>query len=81
LTTSYTTSVALTQGRTYTFKVQARNSVGLSAFSTSLAILTATVPGKPTSVSTSISGSNVLVSWATPDDGSAAITSYTIKLQ
>lgn len=80
MTTSYTTTVTLTSGRTYTFKVQARNSVSLSSYSSSLAILAATVPGKPTSVSTTVVETNVVNAWATPDDGSAAITSYAISI-
>ena len=81
LTTSYTTTAPLTSGRTYTFKVQSRNSVGLSNYSSSIAILTATVPGKPTSVSTTIVDSSVVISWATPNDGGAAITSYSILIE
>jgi hypothetical protein len=42
--TSYTTTVALTKGRSYTFKVQARNSVGFGAFCAEITILAAQIP-------------------------------------
>jgi hypothetical protein len=37
----YTTSITLTEGRTYKFKVRSRNSVGLSPYSTVLEVLAA----------------------------------------
>ena len=37
----YMTTIALTKGSTYSFKVQARNSVGQSALSSELAVLVA----------------------------------------
>ena len=40
----YTTTVTITPGRTYTFYVQARNSVGYSALSSPIRILAAQVP-------------------------------------
>ena len=42
--TEYTTSVTLTQGQTYTFKVKARNSVGFGQYSAEVSILAAQVP-------------------------------------
>jgi hypothetical protein len=54
--------------------------VGYSDVSTELSILTATVPGKPSTPSTSISGTNVVISWTVPDDGSAAIVGYVITI-
>lgn len=44
--TSYT-SPAMTPGTTYKFKVQARNSVGLSSYSEEISILAAQVPNQP----------------------------------
>lgn len=41
LTKSYTTTSTLTAGAIYTFKVEARNSVGYSVLSSALAILAA----------------------------------------
>lgn len=39
--TSYTTSVPLTAGVSYTFKVQARNAVGFSGYSNEVSIVAA----------------------------------------
>jgi len=39
--TNYQTSVVLTAGATYRFKVKARNSVGFSAYSADISILAA----------------------------------------
>jgi Fibronectin type III domain len=45
LTLSYNTSISLTPGSTYKFRVEARNSVGYSALSSELSILWAQPPG------------------------------------
>jgi len=44
LTTSYQTTVQLIPGRYYSFKVEARNSVGYSVISNAVVILAAQVP-------------------------------------
>lgn len=46
-----------------------------------LTILAAQVPDKPAAPVTSISGSNVLIKWDSPDDGSTQITSYLITIR
>lgn len=46
----YTTSVSLTSGTTYSFKITARNSVGNSVESAVLAVLAAKVPDAPTAL-------------------------------
>ena len=46
----YQTQVTLTSGTTYVFKVQARNSVGISAESASVSILAAKTPDAPLSL-------------------------------
>lgn len=46
----YQTSVTLTPGTTYVFKVQARNSVGSSSDSTELSVLAAKLPDAPLSL-------------------------------
>jgi hypothetical protein len=47
LTTSYETEVPLTAGVVYSFKVQARNEINYSEFSSTVAILAAQVPETP----------------------------------
>jgi Fibronectin type III domain len=78
---SYTTSVVLIAGRTYVFKVEARNSVGYSAMSAEVSILAATIPGKPSTPTTSISDNNVAITWSVPDDGNAPINGYIILIR
>jgi hypothetical protein len=57
----YTTSVSLIAGETYKFKVEARNEVGYSSFSSEIAILAATYPDPPLAPSTTINGDTVIV--------------------
>ena len=45
--TSYTTTVSLTPGVTYSFKVTARNTVGSSSESEILSVLAAKLPDAP----------------------------------
>jgi hypothetical protein len=81
LTKSYTTTVGLVKGRTYKFKVQARNSVGYSDLTDEIAILAAQIPAQPTKPTTWISGLSVVVGWQTPDSGGSAITSYIVRIR
>lgn len=81
LTTSYTTTTGLLPGKTYNFKVYARNSVGLSLPAT-VSILAAQIPDVPGVPTTVVSGSNVIISWAAPIfDGASPLTSYTILIR
>ena len=48
-TTSYT-KTGLTSGTTYNFKVQARNVIGVGSLTSAFSIVTATVPGIPTTL-------------------------------
>lgn len=77
----YTTSVTLTAGRTYSFKVEARNSVGYSAVSDKVSILAAQAPDKPAAPVTSVDGDNIVISWTIPEDGASSITSYFIVIR
>ena len=76
----YTTTADIMSGRTYKFKVEARNSVGFSAESAVLSVLAAQVPDQPQAPITSVSGSSVLIQWAIPFDGSSMITGYMINI-
>jgi hypothetical protein len=58
--------------------VLAINSVGTSQASSVLTILAAQKPDAPTNVLTSISDSDVKITWASSDDGSTSITGYLI---
>jgi hypothetical protein len=80
-TTSYTAS-SLTADVVYTFKVTARNLVGLGTDSSEVAIRAAAVPSTPNTPTTSISGSNVVISWGNaPSNGGSALTGYKIYIK
>jgi len=78
---STTSSVSLIKGQTYRFKVQARNSVGLSLHSVELPVLVAKTPDKPAAPSTIIDGNYVKITWLTPYDGSTPITGYHVTIR
>jgi hypothetical protein len=75
---SYSTTVTLTPGAIYKFRVEARNSVGYSATSTAFSILAAQPPTKPSAPVTTASEGNIVVSWTAPYNGGSTITSYSI---
>lgn len=77
----YTTTNTLVAGQTYRFKVEARNSVGYSAYSQELSVLVAQEPDQPQAPITSIVGDKVKIQWVVPYDGSSAITSYNIVIR
>ena len=68
----------LTPGRTYGFKVQARNKFGLSELSEEFSILCATVPAMPNEPETSTIGSQLTISWEAPFDSGSPLTGYKV---
>ena len=83
--TTYT-ATGLTQGTEYSFKVQARNSVGFSSLSAPITILTAIVPAAPAAPTTEVVANSVKISWTAPSSDSfsaygASITAYTVQIQ
>ena len=77
---TYTTTVPLTQGAIYKFKIQARNLIGLSEFSSEIAIRAIQIPDVPTAPESTINSVNTVVSWTAPYNGGHTISSYTILL-
>ncbi len=61
--------------------MQSHNAIGLSAISSEIAIIAATLPTTPVAPTTVISGTNVLISWIMQDTGGSVITSYTVKIR
>lgn len=77
---SYTTTISLTPGVTYSFKVASRNSVGYSEFSTTLAVLAAQLPDQPTAVATTAGSNEIIISWNVNDRGSP-ITQILVEIR
>jgi hypothetical protein len=71
----------LTPGVTYKFKVQARNSFGLSVYSADLELTVGYKPAQPAAPSTTVVADDVIVSWVAPDAHGSPITSFRITLQ
>ena len=80
-TKSYTTAITLISGQYYSFKVEAKNSVGYSLASAPVTILAATIPLQPVAPVTSQSESIITVTWPARYDGGAAITSYQVTFR
>jgi hypothetical protein len=79
------TAQGLDDGYMYSFKVQARNSHGPSAYSNTVSILSAQTPNKPEPPTTEFEGSqdygNIIVRWVAPVSGGSPIIAYQITLR
>jgi large repetitive protein len=71
----------LTPGTTYKFRVQARNTFGLSVYSDVVTLLCAFVPAAPSEPTTTVIGNNVIINWSAPSSNGSPITSYRIKIR
>ncbi|MCL2804245.1 MAG: fibronectin type III domain-containing protein, partial [Micrococcales bacterium] len=75
------TITSLTNGQTYSFAVQARNEVGLSARSAySPAVLVDLVPLAPRNLAVQRGNQKLTVSWAAPPKHGSAVTKYLVTL-
>ena len=68
-------------GTTYTFKVEARNTIGYSPESVHLAVICAVVPAQPAAPTTTTVVNSVLIKWNAPvSDNGAAIVKYKVLI-
>lgn len=76
------TEATLTPGTSYIFRYRVKNIHGWSAgYSPSVTIMAAKVPDTPATATTAISGTNVVLTWAAPDENGATILSYIVEIQ
>ncbi|MCP3681809.1 MAG: fibronectin type III domain-containing protein, partial [bacterium] len=76
------TKTGLSTGSQYKFRYRVKNVHGWSSsFSPILSVYAAVTPSQPTTVTTSLVGTDVKVSWDLSDDGGLPITKYEIKFQ
>jgi len=66
VTSTQYTATGLTAGKTYTFKVEARNSYGISSASAPKSILCTAVPFAPSVPTSTVVGNEVVLSWNAP---------------
>lgn len=73
----------LTSGLTYKFKLQARNSFGLSAYTDEVqgTLAVGFKPSQPEAPTTSNVADQVLVQWTAPNENGSPITGYRIELR
>ena len=75
------TSASVTMGTVYSFRVEARNAYGYSAYSAEVSVLAAAVPSTPSAPSTEVSGSWIIIRWSEPATNGSPIQSYTISIR
>jgi hypothetical protein len=68
-------------GTTYSFRIEARNTYGYSAYSSEVSVLAAAVPSTPSAPSTAMSGTNVIISWTLPLENGSSVSSYTVTIR
>lgn len=68
-------------GTVYSFRIEARNAYGYSAYSAEVSVLAAAIPATPSPPVTEISGSWVIIRWSEPSINGSPIQSYTISIR
>lgn len=81
ITGSSYTVASVVKGKTYKFKIQARNLYGYSVLSSEVSILAAQLPQTPNTPTTTFSVDYVYISWVKPDNMGSTITAYSIVIQ
>jgi len=78
LVTSYTMTSGFTAGVTYTFRVRAKNSIGLGVYSFTILVTPASIPSKMATVATSTVSTSVKIAWDLPNLNGGTIVSYRV---
>lgn len=78
--TSYTLT-GIANDSNYRFRVQSRNKVGFSAYSSEVVVKAARLPETPTNVVTSIGSKTVIITWTAPNNGGSPITQYYVAIR
>jgi hypothetical protein len=81
LSTSHTQTSGLLAGGVYRFRYRVANIHGWGPYSDEVKVRAADIPAEPAAPSTSIADQYVRVSWAEPDDRSAPIVEYEIRIR
>jgi hypothetical protein len=71
----------MSPGIVYKFKVQARNQVGYSDYSSFVSILAAQRPDTPAAPTTVIDNLNVIIDWVAPNEQGSQILGYMIYIR
>jgi hypothetical protein len=78
LVTSYTMTSGFTPGITYTFRVRAKNSIGLGVYSFTIVVTPASIPSKMATAATSTVSTSVRIAWDLPNLNGGTIISYRV---
>lgn len=81
LSTSHTQAAGVLAGGTYRFRYRAANKYGWGPYSDEVVVQAADIPAQPAAATTTIADHYVRVSWTAPDDRSAAILEYEIRIR
>lgn len=79
LTTSYVAE-GLTPGLTYTFRVEARNQFGYSAYSTEVELICGYTPFAPDEPTSEVRNSDVVIEWVAPAANGSPLTGYRVEI-
>jgi hypothetical protein len=78
LVTSYTMTSGFTPGITYTFRVRAKNSIGLGVYSFTIVVTPASIPSKMATAATTTVSTSVRIAWDLPNLNGGTIISYRV---
>jgi hypothetical protein len=81
LTTTFTISSGLTAGQAYLFRLKAENVYGWGPASTQTTVYAAGLPSQPSTVTTTVMGTNIRIQFSPPSNIAAPILMYKIIIK